>query len=451
MKLEISIGEAIDKLSILELKLLKIKDEKAIIEIKKEINEYTECSIHKEDYHYELYYNLLMFINEKIWDFTDIIKTKNIDENSSIDDFKEFSIISSKIFELNQQRFRIKNWFNILSGCSIKEQKSYSKSYCSIIINNEDIIFDKICEINFLSFNYDLITFECSDYCNIILKRIFKIPTIIFNNDEKILLQQPSKIINIANFSIDTIYIDKDILSFKPIKYLAGGMFGDFIHSLSVVCEKYRETGRKGIIYLSVFGDGFRNGLDNTYNDTYPVLIEQNYIYDYKIINNEFIDINLTRWRQNPQLFKQNWYNTFKQTYSINWGSHIWLNVKYDNKWENKIVINTTHYRWVELDFVKLSQMYPDNIVFISNDIKQKLFFENKTGITINEYYEFKTFDELTTIINSCKLFVGSPSGPLAVAMALNKDRIVGKIQTLDDLLNGNMEYIFKGKIRYEV
>ena len=256
-------------------------------------------------------------------------------------------------------------------------------------------------------------------------------------------MQQPSKIINIANFSIDTIYIDKDILSFKPIKYLAGGMFGDFIHSLSVVCEKYRETGRKGIIYLSVFGDGFRNGLDNTYNDTYPVLIEQNYIYDYKIINNEFIDINLTRWRQNPQLFKQNWYNTFKQTYSINWGSHIWLNVKYDNKWENKIVINTTHYRWVELDFVKLSQMYPDNIVFISNDIKQKLFFENKTGITINEYYEFKTFDELTTIINSCKLFVGSPSGPL--------DRIVGKIQTLDDLLNGNMEYIFKGKIRYEV
>ena len=75
-----------------------------------------------------------MFINEKIWDFTDIIKTKNIDENSSIDDFKEFSIISSKIFELNQQRFRIKNWFNILSGCSIKEQKSYSKSYCSIFI-----------------------------------------------------------------------------------------------------------------------------------------------------------------------------------------------------------------------------------------------------------------------------------------------------------------------------
>ena len=37
MKLEVSIGEAIDKLSILEIKLLKIRDEKKKTEIKKEI------------------------------------------------------------------------------------------------------------------------------------------------------------------------------------------------------------------------------------------------------------------------------------------------------------------------------------------------------------------------------------------------------------------------------
>ena len=83
-----------------------------------------------------------------------------------------------------------------------------------------------------------------------------------------------------------------------------------------------------------------------------------------------------------------------------------------------------------------------------TNNNKTQVFQNYETNIPLRE---FKTFDELTTIINSCKLFVGSPSGPLAVAMALNKDRIVGKIQTLDDLLNGNMEDIFKGKIRYEV
>ena len=43
MKVEVSIGEAIDKLSILELKMKKITNEHKKIEIQKEINVLQDC------------------------------------------------------------------------------------------------------------------------------------------------------------------------------------------------------------------------------------------------------------------------------------------------------------------------------------------------------------------------------------------------------------------------
>ena len=68
MKLEVSLGEAIDKYSILELKLKKINDTHKQVEIKKELDALTECVMYKESLSF--YYNLLFYINEQIWDMT---------------------------------------------------------------------------------------------------------------------------------------------------------------------------------------------------------------------------------------------------------------------------------------------------------------------------------------------------------------------------------------------
>jgi hypothetical protein len=78
------------------------------------------------------------------------------------------------------------------------------------------------------------------------------------------------------------------------IAYLAGGMLGDFIYSLSIIKEKYIQTGKKGILYISEKGDHFRNGLINTYNDTYDIIVKQDYIEKYEIYNNQPINIDLT-------------------------------------------------------------------------------------------------------------------------------------------------------------
>jgi hypothetical protein len=281
MKVEVSIGEAIDKLSILEIKLAKISDEAKKIEIQKEIDCLQECASYKTNYEY--YYNLLMYVNEKIWNMTDIIKSITIDD-------ARFSQISNQIFEFNQKRFRVKNWFNLLTSSNIKEQKSYALSHCTIDIESEEVFFNKLAEIYFLALEYDVITFESS--ITSIISNCLKIPTIVYDNEEKKHLTDP-KVIILSEFSIPENQ-DKNAFSLKPITYVIGGMFGDFIQSLSIICEKYYETGRKGILYISERGDKFRNGLENTYNDAYPVIISQKYIQDFKLYNDEPFEIDLT-------------------------------------------------------------------------------------------------------------------------------------------------------------
>lgn len=190
MKLEVSIGEAVDKLSILELKLNKIKNIDKLKEIKKEFDSLSECIKYKNLYIF--YYNLLFHINEKIWDYTNLIKDIKLQENT----FKNFSELSDTIFLYNQKRFRIKNWFNILVNSNLKEQKSYGETYCKIICSDKELIYQKIPEINYLTVEYDIVIFETS-ICDIINKE-FKQPTIIFtdtNNDNLI-------IINLKEFNL---------------------------------------------------------------------------------------------------------------------------------------------------------------------------------------------------------------------------------------------------------
>ena len=441
MKVEVSVGEAIDKLSILEIKIDKILDEAKKIEIQKEIDCLEECVTYKMQYEY--YYNMLMYVNTKIWNLTDVIKS--ITHSDS-----QFAHISNQIFEFNQKRFRIKNWFNLLTASNIKEQKSYALSNCRIVVESEDVFFNKLPEIYFLALEYDVITFDTSDKFDIsIISDCLKIPTIIYDAEQKKILCN-STVVNIYDFSISDIDV-KDVFSLKPITYCSGGMLGDFIQTLSVICEKYYQTGRKGILYISERGDIFRNGLANAYNDTYSFIMGQRYIEDYKIYNNELFEIDLVKWRWCPLLGYQNWYHIYKETYNVEWGKRPWLVASYDEKWKDKVVINTTNYRWpIFIEFKKLKAIYPTELVYVSFEKDQHSFFESATNVGI-EYYKPSSLLEMIVIINSCKLLIGALSSPLAIANGLHKDRIVGLCNCIaDNNHNTHLENIFPN-IRYYV
>lgn len=412
MKIEVSVGEAIDKLSILHLKQKKIQNQQKLVEIEKEIRELSLCNdlIKK----HSDYYRQLMYVNEEIWDMTDIIKSMNVNENPQL-----FSSISNKIFNFNQKRFRLKNLFNNLVDSSLKEQKSYAATCCKIYIENLNILFDKFTEINYLCIEYDKVCFDspCEQTTGI-LENIYG--HFISCDIDCI------KNINISNFNISDKLIR--VFEFTPITYVAGGLFGDFIHQLSVINENFYITGKKGILFLSNQGDAFRFGLENTFADTYDTICSQTYIHKYAIYNGESVDINLSSWRSSPYLYKGNWNYVFKNTYGVDWGKHKWINARVDIKWQNKVVLNTSDRRFVssEIDFNLLYKQYGDNIVFLSMkpDFSDYSHFYSQTGIFLEAYY-VKTFTEMCSIINSCDLFVGTLSGPLSIAHATQTRRII--------------------------
>ena len=400
MNIKVSIGEGIDKLSVLELKQQKIQDEEKQKEIQKEISELHAFTSYKTAYPF--YYKLLMHVNEKIWDMTDLIKTMSVNE--------EFAKVSNDIFNYNQKRFRIKNWFNLITSSDIKEQKSYSVSHCTLVIK-EGELFNKIPEINSLLLDYDFYSFDSEAEST--LKQIFMNPTLCIKSE--------SSVIELSTYNLAC---DRDVFEFAPITYISGGLLGDFIQSLSVVCENFYKTGRKGIVYVSDKGEKFRNGLEPTYKDTYKIIMNQPYILDYKIYSGEQYDIDLTDWRNNLG-YKRNLYCVYSETYNVEWGKHKWLTVDKDDTWSNKVVVNTTSYRWPLLNFDSLYNTYGTDLIFVGSDIEQYNFFVKKTNLKLT-YYEVTDFDELCSIIYSCKLFVGSLSAPLSIAHALHVNIVCG-------------------------
>ena len=429
MKVEVSIGEAIDKLSILELKLLKITNTSKITEIQKEIQALKECKKYKT---YYLYYNLLMYVNEKIWDMTDTIKNLTVDDSN-------FSIISNQIFEYNQKRFRIKNWYNLICNSNIKEQKSYSLSQLEIIINDKNTFYKKISEIIFLTLEYDSITIVSEFNDNI--SHIIKIPTISYSNVHD---KNACNVIYIENFEIS----DKVMLSFfeiKPIVYVSSGKLGDFFHQLSVINERFLNTGRKGILYIGndIGGDNFTYDLNKTYQDTYKLISEQIYIKTYSIYNNEQYDVNLTTWRSSNLLYKNNWHNIFSNTYNVKWGINKWLDVPVDNLWSDIILFNTTFYREINLGNIQIEDLflkYKRRIKFIDLNPEQTAIFNNKYGNFEIEIYKPSNLYECIVAINSCKLFIGNLSSPLAFAYCLHKKCIVGFSNSIDDIHHFELE-----------
>lgn len=415
MNVEVSIGEAIDKYNILEIKSRKIADESKTREIQKELRALDKCK--DIIYNNNEYYNWLTAVNTKIWDFTDVIKKMLVTDPS-------FAIISNEIFEENQKRFRIKSFFNTLVKSNIQEQKSYASSHCRICIPSADVFYSKIAEINSLSISYDYISFDIpfdSSFLSTI-KVLFTQPNIIY--DQNI---QPTVIIQLENYNITD--LEKTTFDKKPIVYVCGGLLGDFVQSLSVVNENFLKTGRKGVVYVTndKGGEPFRQGVEKTYEDIKAVASNQMYIKVFSIYNNETFDVNLNNWRDSYAYWNGYcWHGIYKDVYGVEWGTHPWLTVAIDETWKDKVVINTVSYRFpLRVNFKELHDLHGASMIFVGYNKDEYEHFMNRTGLNI-PYYESKSFSEICTIIRSCKLITGSASAPMSIANAFHKDRIIG-------------------------
>ena len=121
---EVSIGELLDKISILEIKKEKIIDAEKLIFINNEYNilkEQLDSNI-KTDEKLNKLFNSLKEINAKLWVIED---DKRMCEKNS--DFGEkFTKLSRDVHFFNDDRAKIKLEINKYTGSKIKEIKEYT-------------------------------------------------------------------------------------------------------------------------------------------------------------------------------------------------------------------------------------------------------------------------------------------------------------------------------------
>ncbi|MAR41691.1 MAG: hypothetical protein CMA43_00680 [Euryarchaeota archaeon] len=125
INVSISIGELIDKITILEIKLEKINESDKKQNIKHELDllniEYIKIQeLNKE---IETYFKQLKEINLELWDIEESIR--DCERRNNFD--SEFVELSRKIYIKNDLRFEIKNKINKKFSSEIVEEKSYSK------------------------------------------------------------------------------------------------------------------------------------------------------------------------------------------------------------------------------------------------------------------------------------------------------------------------------------
>ena len=125
MKIEVSIGELVDKLSILEIKLLNIKDPQKSSNVYKELetlNPHFQDLLDEYGIEMKNLYTKISKINKTLWDIEDSIR-----EKESLEEFdEEFVELARSVYIVNDQRAAVKKEINLLTKSELIEEKSYS-------------------------------------------------------------------------------------------------------------------------------------------------------------------------------------------------------------------------------------------------------------------------------------------------------------------------------------
>ena len=121
---EVSVGELLDKISILEIKKEKIKDPEKLRFINNEHEVLKDQFLKnvKSDEKVDSLFKFLKEINNKLWVIED--DKRLCEKNSDFGD--EFIKLSRDVHFLNDERAKIKLEINNLTGSKIKEIKEYT-------------------------------------------------------------------------------------------------------------------------------------------------------------------------------------------------------------------------------------------------------------------------------------------------------------------------------------
>lgn len=122
MKIEVSNGEIIDKLTIVQIKLERITDKEKLKNLKKEFDELTKVTssiLGNSDPLYKALYE----VNSELWDIEDQIR----DLERRKDFGQKFIETARSVYFRNDRRAELKREINIKTSSGLIEEKSYEK------------------------------------------------------------------------------------------------------------------------------------------------------------------------------------------------------------------------------------------------------------------------------------------------------------------------------------
>lgn len=122
MKIEVSNGEIIDKLTVIQIKLERIKDKTKLINLQKEYNELSKASstiISSSDPLFIALYK----VNCELWDIEDHIR--DLERQKDFGD--DFVSTARTVYIKNDRRSELKREINIKTSSGLIEEKSYEK------------------------------------------------------------------------------------------------------------------------------------------------------------------------------------------------------------------------------------------------------------------------------------------------------------------------------------
>ena len=120
---EISAGELIDKITILEIKKAKITNKDKLVEIEKELLSLNDTMKKFIPNNSEIskFKDSLKDINLKLWDIED--GKRSAEKNNNFGE--KFVELARKVYKFNDERAKLKSEINTILGSRIKEVKSY--------------------------------------------------------------------------------------------------------------------------------------------------------------------------------------------------------------------------------------------------------------------------------------------------------------------------------------
>ena len=125
INIPVSVGELIDKITILEIKKIKIKDKNKLLNVNKEYKYLKEILRKKIKISLKIKNEILALkrINLKLWNIED--KKRKAEKNKKFD--SAFIKYARNVYIYNDIRAKIKHNINVLAGSKIIEEKSYSR------------------------------------------------------------------------------------------------------------------------------------------------------------------------------------------------------------------------------------------------------------------------------------------------------------------------------------